>query len=170
MERIEVANTADCEALAQLVNSAYRGESGRQGWTTEADLIDGTRTDAEMIKETMKKPGFQIMKHLTNGEISGCVELGFEDKRMYLGMLTVRPGLQNAGIGKKLMQYAEHAATEAGCTAIYMTVITDRTELIDWYTRQGYRDTGERKAFAFNDIRNGIPRKPLTFMVLQKKL
>ena len=40
------ATPADVPALVALVNSAYRGESSRAGWTTEADLLDGQRVDA----------------------------------------------------------------------------------------------------------------------------
>lgn len=170
MSQILPATPADANELSILVNSAYRGDTGRQGWTTEADLIDGTRTDAELLGEIIKRQDSVILKYVENNEIIGCVELRVEGEKLYLGMLTVKPTLQKGGIGKRLMQAAEAYAREKGCTAIFMNVLTDRSELIAWYERQGYADTGQRKPFAFTDPRYGFPKKPLEFMIMEKKI
>lgn len=162
------ATAKDAAELNVLVNSAYRGDSSRQGWTTEADLLDGTRTDAAAIEEIINKPDYTILKYVEAGKILGCVELHNENGKLYLGMLTVRPHLQGKGIGKDLLKAAEAVAEKQKCKSIFMTVISVRKELIDWYVRHGYRDTGERKPFAFNDPRFGQPKKQLEFMVLEK--
>ena len=165
---ILTATAKDAPELNILVNSAYRGDSSRQGWTTEADLIDGTRTDAAVIEETINKPGCTILKYVKDGQILGCVELHNEKEKLYLGMLTVRPHLQGKGIGKDLLKASEEEAKKQKCKSIFMTVISVRKELIDWYIRQGYVNTGERKPFAFDDPRFGQPKKPLEFVVLEK--
>jgi ribosomal protein S18 acetylase RimI-like enzyme len=170
MEIIEPATVDDAAALNVLINRAYRGESSKQGWTTEADLLDGTRTDEEGIAELIATPNTQLLKYVINGKLLGCVELRIDKDKLYLGMLTVDPSLQGKGIGKKLLEKAEKKAEGSGCTAVYMTVITDRAELIGWYGRNGYKDTGERKPFAFEHPRFGSPKKPLEFLVLEKKL
>ncbi len=167
---ISPSTILDAPELNQLVNSAYRGDSSRMGWTTEADLLDGTRTDAAQIAELLESTGTTILKYVVDGRIDACVELIIEGSKLYLGMLTVRPTLQGNGIGKVLLKAAEDYATQHNCTSIFMTVITVRTELIDWYVRHGYQDTGERKPFAFTDPRNGQPRQALEFMVLEKGL
>lgn len=160
----------DAPALETLVNSAYRGDSSRQGWTTEADLLDGTRTDAAAIAELIQTSGTTLLKYVEEKEILGCVELRNQDGKLYLGMLTVRPNLQGKGIGKKLLKAAEEEAKKQKCTSIFMTVISVRTELIDWYARHSYQPTGERKPFFFNDPRFGQPKQTLEFVVLEKKL
>ena len=160
----------DAPELDKLVNSAYRGDSSRQGWTTEADLLDGTRTDAAAIAELIQTPGTTILKYVEENEILGCVELRNQDGKLYLGMLTVRPHLQGKGIGKILLKAAEDDARKQKCSSVFMTVISVRKELIDWYTRHGYQHTGERKPFAFNDPRFGQPKITLDFVVLEKKL
>ncbi len=170
MSTVIPAGPEDAEVLSRLVNSAYRGDTGRQGWTTEADLIEGTRTDADLLRQAMVRPDTVILKCVHNQEIVGCVELRKEGSRLYLGMLTVAPTLQSSGIGKKLMQSAEAYARQQQCTSVYMQVLTERTELIAWYERQGYTDTGQRKPFAFTDPRLGFPKKPLVFMIMEKKL
>ena len=164
------AKIEDATALDQLVNSAYRGDSSRQGWTTEADLLDGTRTDAAAIEEIIRRPGYVILKCMENNQLLGCVELHQDGDKLYLGMLTVRPDLQGKGIGKVLLRAAEEAALRMNCRLIYMTVISVRQELIDWYQRHGYKPTGERKPFAFNDPRFGQPKMKLEFIVLEKSL
>lgn len=170
MPEIVPALPEDAHELSVLVNAAYRGDTGRQGWTTEADLIDGTRTDAELLKAVIESPGSLILKYVESGRIIGCVELRKESDQLYLGMLTVNPTIQGKGIGKTLLKASEDEARRQKCTAIYMNVLTDRKELIDWYVRHGYRDSGKRKPFAFTDPRYGFPKKPLEFMIMEKTI
>jgi ribosomal protein S18 acetylase RimI-like enzyme len=165
---ISPATIEDAPLLDGLVNAAYRGDSSRQGWTTEADLLDGTRTDAAAIADIIKSPGHSILKYEEAGNILGCVEIHKEGKKLYLGMLTVRPHLQGKGIGKLMLKAVEEEAKTRGCQSIYMTVISIRKELIDWYVRHGYQPTGETKPFAFSDPRFGQPKKKLEFVVLEK--
>jgi ribosomal protein S18 acetylase RimI-like enzyme len=167
--KIEKATSRDATRLSELVNSAYRGEYSRQGWTTEADLLDGTRTDEAALQEVIARPDTVILKYVEGEKILGCVELSLAEKSLYLGMLTVEPNLQNKGIGKLLLKAAEEFARKNQCPMIYMTVISARSELIEWYQRRGYVDTGKRKPFAFSDPRFGQPRHPLEFMVMVKK-
>jgi ribosomal protein S18 acetylase RimI-like enzyme len=167
---ISKATVDDATELNQLVNSAYRGDTSRQGWTTEADLLDGTRTDAAAIKALIETPDVTVLKYVEDGELRACVELKKESSKLYLGMLTVKPNLQGKGIGKLLLKSAEEEALKLKCTSIFMTVISIRKELIDWYLRHGYQFTGERKPFAFSDPRFGQPKMKLEFVVLEKKL
>lgn len=167
---VSIATPTDAAALAVLVNSAYRGDSSRKGWTTEADLLDGTRTDASAILEEISNPDTSILKFEYQGEVVCCVELRKTGHKLYLGMLTVRPDLQGLGLGKKLLTEAERFAVEAGCNKIYMTVISVRKELIAWYEKYGFRNTGEKKPFDINDPRFGLPRQKLEFVVLEKEL
>jgi len=168
---ISKAGLPDVPQLVALINSAYRGESAKKGWTHEADLIDGTvRTDNESLIELMEGKNAQILKCTgENDAIVGCVYLEKQGDQLYLGMLSVSPLLQAAGIGKKLLQAADCAAEKLGCKSIYMHVIPVRQELIAWYNRNGYTDTGERKPFP-DTTRYGTPRQPLEFCVLQKSI
>jgi ribosomal protein S18 acetylase RimI-like enzyme len=167
---ISPATPGDAPALEQLINSAYRGEFAKQGWTTEADLLDGTRTDAELIRGIIANPHSLLLKATGKEGIVGCVELRQDGSKLYLGMLTVRPDIQGRGIGKALMNAAEAEAARRNCAAVFMSVITTRTELIDWYTRHGYHDTGKRTPFAFTDPRFGKPKAELEFAVLEKEI
>ncbi|MFM7329794.1 MAG: GNAT family N-acetyltransferase [Bacteroidota bacterium] len=169
-ELIMPAVTEDAEAIATLVNSGYRGDSSRKGWTTEADILGGTRINCPGVEAVIGRPGTVVLKYLLSGKISGCVELAHNGDRMYLGMLTVDPSIQDKGIGRKLLQAGEDHARLHGCTAMYMTVVHTRDELIAWYERRGYRKTGETKPFDNTDPVFGIPKIPLHFIVLEKPL
>lgn len=161
----------DAPELVKLVNSAYRGEASRKGWTHEADLIGGTiRIDETSIIQTIQEPSSVIVKCVNNEkQIVGCVHLEKQDEQLYLGMLSVNPEMQAHGIGRKLLQAAEQYAKDVNCNSIIMTVISVRSELIAWYNRNGYRETGIRKPFP-NDPRFGTPVRPLEFVVLEKSL
>lgn len=167
---ISKATFQDVDQLNELVNSAYRGNSSRQGWTTEADLLDGTRTTPDLIAELLGKPNTTILKYVESGQLLACVELRKDADKLYLGMLTVSPTLQGKGIGNVLLKAAEGEAKAHGCNKIYMTVISVRESLIAWYKRHGYEETGERKPFAVPDTRWGVPKQPLEFIVLQKSI
>lgn len=168
---ITVAAIADSAVIINLLNSAYRGESSKNGWTTEAHLIEGDkRTDNESLQQVMQQTGSVFLK-CTNlaGQIIGCVNLQQHGEKIYLGMFSVSPQLQGGGIGKQLLQAAEEYATHLKCRAIYMLVVSVRTELIKWYQRHGYSDTGERKPFA-EDGATGKHLQVLEFMVLEKPM
>lgn len=166
---IATATLADVSSLNQLVNRAYRGDSSRLGWTTEADLLSGIRTDEEGIITMILNPAARILKYEEASQLLGCVYLEVKENDLYLGMLTVSPEAQARGIGRQLLEVAEQIATDQQYRAITMTVITVRHELIDWYKRRGYQPTGERKPFP-DDPRFGIPNQPLDFIVLEKPI
>jgi len=164
------ATLADIPALNKLVNSAYRGDSSRKGWTTEADLLDGTRTDENALREFFTKPDSTILKCLDGEKIIGCVRLVKHGSQLYLGMFAVDPVIQNKGVGKKMLLAAEEEARTQQCKSIDMTVISVRTELIDWYKRNGYVEVGEKKPMVFDNPSGGIPKKDLYFITLEKFL
>jgi len=167
---VAFANENDIPALNVLINSAYRGEQSKQGWTTEADLLDGIRTDEEGLKELMNQEGSVILKFTEGNQVQGCVHLKQEENKLYLGMLTVSPQLQNKGIGKILLAAAENEARKRNCIAVFMSVISKRTELINWYEKHGYVNTGKRKPFPEDDPRFGIPKMKLEFIILEKEV
>ncbi len=160
----------DIPALVTLVNSAYRGESSKKGWTTEAHLLEGKRTDEQEMTEIFLDPKNTILKFTENNKIIGSVLLVEKGHQLYLGMLTVSPELQNSGIGKKLLAAAENHAQSLGLSSIIMTVISVREELIAWYKRHGYADTGKREAFPESGIHVTVSEVPLEFIYLEKRL
>lgn len=167
---ISPATAADVSALNQLVNSAYRGDSSRRGWTTEADLLDGIRTDEAALYQMLQNPAVTLLKYETAGQLTGCVYLEKKGDALYLGMLTVSPDAQTNGLGKQLMTAAEALAVEQHCQRMTMTVLPMRHELIAFYERRGYRKTGETQPFPSADPRFGLPKQPLVFVVMEKKL
>ncbi|MBF2708495.1 GNAT family N-acetyltransferase [Flavobacterium soyangense] len=167
---ITKAAVEDVSSLNKLINSAYRGEFSKKGWTTEADLLEGGRTTEKELIEIIQDKKNTFLKYTENDRIIGCVLLIEKKNLLYLGMLTVSPELQNSGIGKKLLEHAEIHASELGLSKIGMTVITVREELISWYKRHGYEDTGARKPFPESDVFSQTSNKPLEFMVLEKRI
>ncbi len=145
------AEKQDAGQIAALVNSAYRGESSKQGWTTEADLLAGRRTDTEEILRLITTDDSMFLLCKAKAELIGSVHLHKQAEQVYLGMLAVSPPLQGKGIGKQLLEAAEQAAQETwAVNKSVMTVIACRNELIAFYQRRGYRRTGVSKEFPVN--------------------
>jgi GNAT superfamily N-acetyltransferase len=159
-------------AVAALVNVAYRGG---EGWTTEAAYITGRRTEAEALSRDMAaQPQAQllVLPDAGGGSLLGCVWLEpAEPQVWYLGMLTVRPDLQEQKLGRRLLDAAERRAAELGATRMRLTVVNVRESLIAWYERRGYALTGETQRFPYEAASFGVPTRPdLAFVVLEKPL
>ena len=175
--KFRTATHADTEALVALVESAYRGDVSKQGWTTEADMLEGRRTGADDIQACLARSDSRILiaERVSEGsapELLACAHVAVEDGAGYFGMFSVRPNLQGSGIGKAVLAEAERVAREEWrLPAMRMTVIDIRDELIAFYERRGYRRTGIKKAFPYGDERFGIPKRDdLRFEVLEKPL
>ncbi|MEU8921465.1 GNAT family N-acetyltransferase [Kitasatospora sp. NPDC048545] len=166
------ATPADVPALVELVESAYRGDSSRAGWTTEADLLAGRRTNPEAVAGAVGHAEGLVLLAEQGGALVACCQLERRGDRAYFGMFSVRPGLQGAGVGRAVLAEAERLAGEEwGVGAMEMTVIEQRDELIAWYERRGFRRTGEFSPFPYGDERFGIPLRPdLRFEHLVKEL
>jgi ribosomal protein S18 acetylase RimI-like enzyme len=172
MLRFRFAGIADTAAVVALVESAYRGDQSRAGWTTEADLLDGQRTDREEVGALLADPAVHIVL-AEAGELLGSVLVRAEGAgTSHIGMFAVRPTLQGRGIGRQLLAEAERVARdEQHALRIKMTVIEQRHELIGWYERRGYRETGAKEPFPYGDPRFGLPKRDdLRFSVLEKLL
>lgn len=167
------AQQADIDALVALIESAYRGEASRAGWTTEADLLGGQRIDAGMIAETLADPNQHMLVCETqDAGLIGCVTLEQRPGYGYIGTVSVRPKLQGGGLGREILTHAERwVADHWGLGRARMTVIAQRPELIAWYERRGYRTTGETAPFPYGNPRFGAPKRDdLYFIVLEKAL
>ena len=167
---ITKATEQDIPVLVKLINSAYRGESSKKGWTTEADLLEGERTNIPGLTQMLNKKNAVILRYCDeDNTLRGCVYLEKKDSKMYLGMLTVSPTEQAKGIGKKLLSASEEYARKHDCSAVQMKVISVRDELISWYERHGYYKVGEKIPFVA-DTPFQLPKQVLEFLVLEKDL
>jgi ribosomal protein S18 acetylase RimI-like enzyme len=171
------ARSADVLAIVDLVESAYRGESSRAGWTTEADLLDGQRTDAEAISGVIAGPVSVMLlaeaEAEAGGRLVGCCQLQQRpEAKAYFGMFAVRPGGQGQGWGGQILAEAERLARgEWSASTMVMSVLAQRPDLIAWYERRGYRRTGETTPFPYGNERFGVPKRPdLSFVILAKPL
>jgi ribosomal protein S18 acetylase RimI-like enzyme len=163
------ATDADLEDIATLVNAAYRGEAG---WTSEASYINGLRTDAEALRADLRaRPEAFLLtvRDEAGGPLLACVWLEPGDGgSWYLGLLSVRPDLQDRRVGRELLEAAEAFAAARGARRVRLTVVNIRDSLIDWYRRRGYAPTGEIEPFPYDGKAGAPTRKDLAFVVLEK--
>jgi GNAT superfamily N-acetyltransferase len=130
---IQKAELVDAEAIAKLINSAYRGETSRKGWTTEADILDGLRTTTAEVGKIIKRKNAFILIGVLKDEIVATIccewqELAFQDT-VHFGMIAVKPSLQNKGYGKTLIQAAEAITLrEWSVVGFHLAVISIRQQ------------------------------------------
>lgn len=166
------AKREDANALEALIESAYRGEPSRAGWTTEADLLGGNRTSIDLLRETLDDDAQAVLACEDADGLLATVTVERRDGYGYIGAVSVRPTSQGHGVGRDLLVQAECVIGEDwGLERARMTVIAQRSELIGWYFRRGYRDTGETAPFPYGDHRFGVPKRDdLYFVILEKAL
>jgi ribosomal protein S18 acetylase RimI-like enzyme len=170
---IRDAGPADIPVLHRLIESAYRGEASRAGWTTEADLLDGQRTDPDDLAAILADPAQAMLTAWRGDELAGCVLIADRGEGTgYFGMLSVSPTLQGGGMGRRLVEAAHAAMAERfGARRVRISVFPQRETLIAWYQRLGYGPTGETLPFPYDEPRLGIPlRDDLHFIVLGRDL
>ena len=146
------AELSDAQEIAALINAAYRGESSRQGWTSEADILDGVRTTTREIASLIQRDDAFILVGSVNDQIVAtlCCERETVEKRYiaHLGMIAVKPTLQNKGYGAAMIRAAEAmTAREWRVVGYHMSVITLRESLIQFYERLGYTRSGTFRNF-----------------------
>lgn len=166
----ETATEKDIPQLLELIETCYRGDIAKKGWTYESDLMDGSRTTVESLKEEITAPGGQYLKYTDEqGKIVGCLYTKVipQDNKLFLTLLCVHPTIQSQGIGKKLMAAAEDVAKKAGCSKLGCSVLTVRKELTDWYEKLGYKWIGETSPFPDG---YGTPKIPLHLRAMEKQL
>lgn len=167
------ADLSDTDAIVALVTSAYRGDASRQGWTTEAHLLDGPRIDAELLADDLANPAGRVLVGFDGADLVACCNVVRRAENVgYFGMFAVSPTRQGAGIGKEVLQEAERVARdEWGLAALEMTVLEQRPELIAFYERRGFEPTGEFSPFPYGKARFGKPKRDdLRMVVLSKPL
>ncbi|MFY8162949.1 MAG: GNAT family N-acetyltransferase [Brevundimonas sp.] len=170
---IRDATAADIPDLHRLIESAYRGESSRAGWTTEADLLDGQRTDPQDLADILADPKQALLTARHADELVGCVLIADRGEGAgYLGMLSIRPTLQGGGLGRRLVEAAHAAlADRFGARRVRISVLPQRETLIAWYERLGYRKTGDTLPFPYGNPRFGLPKRDdLYFVVMEREL
>lgn len=166
------ATQDDVPALVDLVNSCYRGEGSKRGWTTEADLLDGQRMDTEGMGELLARSNTLVLVGETQEGVITCCELQRGVNGAYFGMFSVRPDLQGAGLGRIVLAEAEQMAVrEWGSRLMRMKVLKQRPELIAWYERRGYTNTGKTEPFPYGNEEFGLPKRDdLAFVELTREL
>jgi ribosomal protein S18 acetylase RimI-like enzyme len=156
-----LASGEDAEAIAGLVNRAYRPGAGLRGWTHEAELVDGARASGEMVRALLR-PGSAVLVLCRGARILACVHVEAVplERAAYIGMLATEPAEQAGGLGKRMLACAERYAADAlGARVFRMSVLVSRTELVAFYLRRGYLRSGRLEGFP-DDAGAGVPRVP----------
>jgi len=172
---LDPATEADYPAIISLANIAFRGTGTEAGWNSEADFINGPRMTENLLRADLaSKPNAHLLTYRDDpGEpLLGTVLLEPKEHGIwYLGLLTVRPDLQNRQLGRTILAAGEDFARERGAHRIRMTVVNVRETLIAWYQRRGYALTGETQPFPYDNQRFGKPlRDDLSFVVLERDI
>lgn len=170
------ATEADYAEIIDLANLAYRGREGtKPSWNVEQGIVGGQRLNDSLLREELaaKEDGaLLVYRDDPQGPLLGTAWLNPEDDGAWsLGLVTIRPELQNQQLGRRLLDAVENYARQRGAKLIVIGVLHVRETLIAWYERRGYRKTGETEPYPTDDPRFGTPlRENLHFVIMEKAL
>jgi ribosomal protein S18 acetylase RimI-like enzyme len=163
---IRRAGSSDAAAIVRIVNAAYR--------KAEAFFVRGDRIEASEVTRLLERGTFLLAESrgeaspappasrgLTclgeanptppaprgaprHSELLGSVYVEDRGDHGYIGLLSVDPARQRAGLGRALMTAAEETLAAAGRPRVELLVVNLRRELPAWYGKQGYREVGTR--------------------------
>lgn len=169
---VRCAGREDVHKLAALIEDAYRGGRASVAWKNEHDLVQGPRTSVQELINIVESADSVILMLESNGVLAGSVMVENHQTNGHIGMLAVNPDFQNRGIGGRLLQLAElYAQQKFGKSEFVMWVLSDRTELLQWYCSKGYALTGETAPFPCTEETGLVPRnKDVHFLVIRKLL
>ncbi|MEX0870987.1 MAG: GNAT family N-acetyltransferase [Aquisalimonadaceae bacterium] len=157
----------DAVEIARLVNAAYRPRPGTEGWTHESSLISGDRITVPQVRELLQQN--VVLLGLHDGKIIACVQIQVKGREALIGMLAVEPGRQGSGVGNAMLVQAEaYAESSLGAEQFVLLVIRARTELVQYYLRRGYEDSGQRLDFPLGSG-VGTPRGEALDLVMLRK-
>jgi len=152
-----VAGMQDVASIVDLVNRAYRPTPGEAGWTHEAHLVSGARTDAAQVEALIAASGSVVLVGRDHARVVACVHVEAGEGGAHLGMLAVDPVSQGQGLGTRLLEFAEDHAREAHrANRFLISVVSRRAEFVHFYLRRGYRETG--RVLGFPDYA-GVPKE-----------
>lgn len=144
--KIREATIEDAANIASLVNAAYRPQPGAEGWTHESGLVEGDRISPEQVRKTLIDS--KILLGLHDSEIVACVQIEKKDDEAYIGMFAVAPSSQALGLGKIMLREAEkYAESSFGAVRLMLLVVSAQTDLLQFYLRRGYEETGQKVAY-----------------------
>lgn len=154
---MELRTAADDELprLMALINDAYA--------PAESMFCIGPRITPDEMREKFRHGAF-LVDPARGSDLRGVVHIAIDGTLGYFGPLAVRPDLQGIGLGRLLVDAAEHRCREAGCSAVEIDVVNHRRPLLDFYARRGYVVTGQRP-FPEADA-----KLPTHFVVMRKSL
>jgi N-acetylglutamate synthase-like GNAT family acetyltransferase len=161
-------NDDDIQAIAALINEAYRGTGGDNRWTTEAHLVAGDRISVETLRELINDSEYDFIVCHEQGKLIGCISIGYRDTIAEFGTFAIKPEMHGMGIGKQLLAYAESHA-ENRCQRFQVSVVTPNQTLIDFYVKRGYQPIGHKKLYPIDGNAGKPKAKDIDLTVLQKK-
>jgi len=166
-----IVEKGDIVELVKLINSAYR-EQGRNSWTTEAEIVVGNRINHQQLENFLAQEKFQLFVAELNRQLVACIGLTFSHSEVEIGTFCIALELQNCGIGKLALNFVEKYVQNLNLIEVksfVMWVLSVRHELIAYYERRGYVQTGIFADYPF-DANVGIPIVNLHLVEMKKAI
>lgn len=130
--QVRLAEPSDARQIMAVINSAFG--------PAESFFYEEDRVTFEEVERLFTTGTFLIAE--TDRVLSGCVYVELRGERSYLGLLSVDPSQQQAGLGSLLLAAGENYCRELGSRSMEIYIINLRTELPPYYQRRGYVETG----------------------------
>jgi len=163
---IRPAEFAEAGALQALIQRAYRGESATTSWSHEGDVAAGERVSRADLERLIRASNCRLSVAAAGDRIVGSSLVTSDNAgQCEIGLLSVDPDIQGAGIGDRLLRDAEgQSATHFAAAQASLEVLRHKAKLIAYYERRGYTKTDLTRPYPYP-----VPT-PTEFLILRKDL
>lgn len=170
--QLRLATIDDAPQVQQLVQAAFRAPDGREGWTADMELGNRFRIEVEQVAATITRADGVVLMTTVAGNLVASVEVvKRSDGHARLSMLSVDQRYQSNGLGRQVLEYAEDYCRRTwSATAMELNALSTRQNLISWYQRRGYRETGETSPFPREEFSDLDLPEDLCFVEMEKDL
>jgi ribosomal protein S18 acetylase RimI-like enzyme len=142
---IRAAVADDLVQMTAVVNAAFAIET----------FLEGPRTTVAWMAAAMRAAEFLVTED-DAGRIVACVRVTRRGTHGHFGMLAVDPTVQGNGLGRAMVEAAEHRCRALGCTDVEITVLSVRPELLPFYRKLGYTETGTEPFRPLRPLADGV--------------
>ena len=126
----------DAQACGRICYEAFLAIAGRHGFPGD---FPSAEVAAGLLADFLAHPGFYAVVAEVDGQIVGS---NFVDERSSIagvGPLTVDPGVQDRGIGRRLMQHVLDRATTEGRAGVRLLQAAYHARSLSLYATLGFR-------------------------------
>ncbi len=146
MDFILVKTCNDLTEIVSVLNKSHNTVAKDFGFTRESNPTNNAFIDETTLRAQLDN-GIELYALSVDNKMVGCIAIEKSVKEIdtyYIEKVSVIPDYRNRGYGVRLMDFATAKVSASGGKLISVALIDSNTKLKNWYSAQGFIETGTK--------------------------